>query len=315
MSKKDHLNKIAIFEGKDVRKINLDGEWFFSIEDVIKVLTDSKNPSGYLKDLRRRDEEISKGWGQIATPLPMQTVGGKQNVNCANTEGIFRIIQSIPSKKAEPFKRWLARVGKERLDEIEQPSKAIERAKGYYVAKGYTPEWIQTRTAGIETRHTFTEKLKESGIRHGYEYAILTDELYKSSFGLSCNEYKELKGLNKKESLRDNMSPLELAATLFSEATSTEIINKTGAKNFVETKTAIHVAGTITKEAIDKVEKATGKKVITHKNAQELDTPEIRKELAQKTLVNNEKIKQSEFDANLKGLLKTQRPPKKKKQS
>ena len=136
--KKEDSNKIAIFEDTEIRKVSIDGEWYFSIEDVVKALTDSIDPKGYIKDLRRRDDEISKGWGQIATPLPIMTKGGKQNINCANTEGIFRIIQSIPSKKAEPFKRWLARVGKERLDEIEQPARAIERARGYYLAKGYS---------------------------------------------------------------------------------------------------------------------------------------------------------------------------------
>ena len=282
--KKEDSNKIAIFEDTEIRKVSIDGEWYFSIEDVVKALTDSIDPKGYIKDLRRRDDEISKGWGQIATPLPIMTKGGKQNINCANTEGIFRIIQSIPSKKAEPFKRWLARVGKERLDEIEQPARAIERARGYYLAKGYSKEWIETRTASIDTRHTFTDTLKESGIKENYEYAVLTNELYKSSFGFSADEYKAQKGINKKDSLRDNMTPLELAATIFSEATSTEIITKTGAKDLIETKNAIHIAGTITKEAIEKIERETGKKVVTHKNFKDLDSPEIRKELAQQSL-------------------------------
>lgn len=238
--------------------------------------------------MRRRDPEISKGWGQIATPLPMKTAGGVQNVNCASAEGMLRIIQSIPSKKAEPFKRWLARVGKERLDEIEQPAKAIERAKSYYLAKGYSPEWVQTRIAGVETRHTFTDTLKDSGITERYQYAVLTDELYRSSFGLNSQEYKHHKGLSKGESLRDNMTPLELAATIFSEATSTEVIQQTGAKNFVETKEAIHIAGNITKEAIEKIENQTGKKVVTHQNARELNSPEIKRELAQQSLPNDE---------------------------
>lgn len=277
-----HSNKIAIFEGNEIRKISLDGEWYFVIEDVIKVLTDSLDPKGYIKDMRRRDDEISKGWGQIATPLPIKTIGGTQNINCANTEGIFRIIQSIPSKKAEPFKRWLARVGKERLDEIEQPALAIERAKGYYIAKGYTPEWVQTRTASIDTRHSFTDKLKDAGISESKDYAILTNEMYKSWSTFTANEYKKHKGLSKTDSLRDNMTPLELATTIFNEATTTEILESTDAEGFLETKNAIHIAGKITKEAIEKIEKHTGKKVVTHKNHKELDTLEIRKELIQK---------------------------------
>ncbi len=290
MSKKEQDNKIALFEGDEIRKVFFDNDWYFVIEDVVKVLTDSVDPKGYLKDLRRRDDELSKGWGQIATPLPIQTAGGRQNINCASTEGIFRIIQSIPSKKAEPFKKWLARVGKERLDEIEQPAKAIERAKGYYLAKGYPKDWVETRTASITTRNTFTEKLKESGVSDGFQYAILTDELYRSSFGLSSKQYKEHKGLAKNDSLRDNMTPLELAATIFSEATSTEIISKTGAKNFVETKRSIHIAGNITKEAIKKIEEQTGKKVVTHENFKALDSPEIRAELAQDALPKPKEI-------------------------
>jgi Cu/Ag efflux protein CusF len=288
-------NKIAIFEGDEIRRISVDGEWFYVIEDIVSVLTDSINPKGYIKDLRRRDEEISKGWGQIATPLPFQTGGGIQKLNCANTESIFRIIQSIPSKKAEPFKRWLARIGKERLDEIEQPAKAIERAKGYYLAKGYSPQWVETRTASIDTRKKFTDTLKDHGIEDGKDYAILTNELYVSSFGLDAIEYKAYKGLTKKESLRDNMTPMELAAVIFSEATSTEIITETSTKNFIETRSAVHIAGNITREAINKIEIETGKRVITHKNAKELDSPEIRKELAQQSSTYNQK----EIDENL----------------
>ena len=250
-SKKQELNKIALFEGEEIRRVSFEGEWYFVIEDVVKALTDSKDPKQYLNKLRKRDEELSKGWVQFVHTLPFKTMGGKQNMNCSDTEGVFRIIQSIPSKKAEPFKRWLARVGKERLDEIEQPGKAIERGKGYYLAKGYSQQWIETRTASIDTRHKFTDTLKEKGISKGKEYAILTNELYSSSFGLNANQYKELKGLDKKESLRDHMTPLELASVIFSEATSTEIINETQAEGFVETKKAIHIAGNITKEAIE----------------------------------------------------------------
>jgi prophage antirepressor-like protein len=276
--------KIAIFRKQEIRKTIHNNEWFFVIEDVVLALTDSSDAKQYIQRMKQRDEELAKGWVQIVHTLPIPTAGGRQNINCADTEGILRIIQSIPSKKAEPFKRWLARVGKERLDEIEQPAKAIERAQGYYLAKGYPKEWIETRTASIQTRNSFTETLKVTGISEGYQYAILTDELYRASFGLSTKQYKEHKGLAKNDSLRDNMTPLELAATIFSEATSTEIINRTGAKNFVETKRSIHIAGNITQEAIEKIEAETGKKVVTHENYKELDSPEIRAELAQDSL-------------------------------
>jgi len=283
---KKEYSKLSIFEGEGIRRVFFDNDWFYSVEDVVKVLTDSKDIKQYVKKLKSRDKELSANWGTICTLLPLIAKDGKRrNINCSNTEGIFRIIQSIPSKKAEPFKLWLARVGKERIDEIEQPEKAIERGKGYYLSKGYSQQWIETRTASIDNRHKFTDTLKEHGIKNGVEYAILTNELYSSSFGLNSQDYKKHKGLEKTDSLRDHMTPLELASVIFSEATSTELIEKTNADGFVETKKAIHIAGNITKEAIEKLEKETGKKVITHKNAKELDSDEIKKELAQQTLI------------------------------
>lgn len=305
MTKKQESNKIALFEGDEIRRVSIDGEWYFSIIDVVKTLTASNNPRRYWSDLKRNlDNEGFRQLYESIVQLKLTSADGKKYLtDVADTETILRIIQSVPSKKAEPFKMWLARVGKERLDEIEQPAKAIERAKGYYLAKGYSAEWVQTRTASIDTRHTFTDKLKEAGVKESYQYAILTDELYKSSFGLTSSEYKDHKSLNKKDSLRDNMTPLELAATIFSEATSTEIITKTGAKDFVETKKAIHIAGNITKEAIDKIEKQTGKKVVTHKNQKELDSPEIRQELVQKSLPTALPDTHSSFNKSLKTAL------------
>lgn len=305
---KRQSNNITLFEGNEIRRVVLDGELYYSLEDVVVALTDSRDPKAYIQKLKQRDEELNKGWGQFVHTLPMKTTGGIQQVNCATNEGLFRIIPSISSKKAEPFKRWLARVEKERLDEIEQPSKAIERAKWYYIAKGYSPEWVQTRIAGIDTGHTFTDSFKESGIKDGFEYAILTDELYLYSIGLNSRDYKIYKGLSKHDSLIDNMTSLEIASTIFSEATSTEIITKTQPQGFIETKNAIHIAGKITNEAIKKIEKATGKKVVTHKNAKELDSPEIRKELAQSTLKEEKKL--GDFDETLKEILKV--PPSKK---
>jgi DNA-damage-inducible protein D len=279
--KKQESYKLSLFQGEEIRRIFFDGDWYYSVEDVVKALTDSLNPKDYINKLRQRNSSLKQGYGQFVHTLPLPTKGGRQNVNCANSEGILRIIQEIPSKKAEPFKRWLARIGKERINEIEQPSKAIERAKGYYLAKGYSPEWIETRSAGIETRHKFTDTLKEHGIKETYHFAILTNELYSASFGLNAADYKAYKGLEKDDSLRDNMTPLELAATIFSEATSTEIISKKEAKGIVETKNAIHVAGNITQKAIEEIEKQTGKKVVTHENAKELQSQEIMNELAQ----------------------------------
>lgn len=143
VSKHKNTNRIALFDGEEIRRVIFDGKWYYAIEDVVRIISNSTNPKAYVKKLRQRDAELSKGWGQIVHPLPVQTKGGRQSVNCANTEGVFRLIQSIPSKRAEPFKRWLARVGKERLDEIEQPALAIERGKGYYIAGNITKEAIE----------------------------------------------------------------------------------------------------------------------------------------------------------------------------
>ena len=297
--KKSENSKIALFEGDEIRRIEFDGDWYYAIEDVVGVLSKSTNVKEYVKKLRTRDEELSKGWGQFVHPLPFMTAGGRQNINCADTEFILRVVQSIPSKNAEPFKRWLARVGKERLDEIEQPAKAIERAKGYYEVKGYSKQWIETRTASVDNRQKFTDTLKGHGIK-GKEYGILTNELYTSSFGLDAYHYKKHKGLKGDDSLRDNMTPLELASVIFSEATSTELIEKTGADGFVETKKAIHIAGNITKEAIAKLEQQTGKKVVTHENAKALNSPEIQKELVQQSLPKKEEDEEPMSDFNNK---------------
>lgn len=198
LTKATESNKLAIFENSEIRRVLFDEEWFYSIEDVVRALTDSKDAKQYIYKLRQRNPGLREGWVQIVHPLPIMTTGGRQAINCANNEGLLRIIQEIPSKKAEPFKRWLAKVGAERIEEIEQPAKAIERAKGYYLQKGYSQEWVQTRIAGIDTRISFTDSLKEKGIKPGYEYALLTNEMYKSWSGYTAKAYKEHKGLSAK---------------------------------------------------------------------------------------------------------------------
>lgn len=284
-------NRLAIFEDMEIRRILVGDEWYYSVVDVVKVLTDSSNPRNYWSTLKKRELANGVELSTNCVQLKLTAADGKKRpTDCADNEGILRVIQSVPSKKAEPFKRWLAKVGKERLDEIEQPAKAIERAKNYYLAKGYTPQWVQTRIAGIDTRITLTDTLKESGIQKGHQYAILTNEMYKSWSGFSAIEYKTHKGLNKNDSLRDNMTPLELATTIFSEATATEVIEKTGAQGFVETKKAIHIAGKITNEALQKIEKATGKKVVTHENMKDLNSPEIQREIIQDSTSENKEL-------------------------
>jgi DNA-damage-inducible protein D len=304
-------NRLAIFEGSEIRRILVGDEWYYSVVDVIGALTDTKNPRRYWSDLKNKESEIQTY--DFIVQLKLESPDGKKRLtDCADNEGMLRIIQSIPSRKAEPFKQWLARVGAERIEEIEQPGKAIERAKGYYVTKGYTPDWIQSRVAGIEARVTFTDKLKESGIKEGYEYAMLTNEMYSSWSGYTASEYKQHKGLGQKDSLRDNMTPMELATTLFSETAAKELIEKTGAKGFQQTRTQIHVAGNITKEAIKRIEGQTGKKVVTHKNMTELNSPEVQKQIAQENLSNDDK-NLSDFDKKLKTALEYD--PKDKKEN
>ncbi|MCX5831650.1 MAG: Bro-N domain-containing protein [Deltaproteobacteria bacterium] len=267
---------IAIFRGKEIRKTIHENEWWFVISDVVGVLTDSTDPSGYIKDMRRRDKELSKGWGQIATPLWIETSGGKQKVNCANTEGIFRIIQSIPSFKAEPFKRWLAKVGYERVQEIEDPELGTKRTRALYKAKGYSDDWIEKRMRGIAIREELTDEWKQRNVKQEQEYAILTAEIAQAAFGVTPGEHKQLKGL-KRENLRDHMTDLELIFSMLGEAATTEITKVDDAQGFDESKTAARKGGEVAGTARKDLEKKTGKRVVSPENY--LSEPESRKRL------------------------------------
>ena len=208
---------LVVFQDKRIRRTWFNDEWWFVATDIVKALTNSKDPVGYLKDLRRRDEGFREGWGQIATPLTIETKGGKQKINCVSTKGAFRIIQSIPSKKAEPFKQWLAKVGYERVQEIENPELAQDRAKKYYEMKGYPKSWIDKRIRSIAVRHSLTDEWKNRGITKPNEYAILTDEISKAVFNLTTKEYKEYKDLdvkNKNENLRDHAQKSKISGIL-----------------------------------------------------------------------------------------------------
>jgi len=250
--------RIAVFKGKEVRKTIHNNEWWFVIVDVVAALTDSKQPNGYIKDMRRRDKELSKGWGQIATPLLIETDGGPQMVNCANTENVFRIIQSIPSPKAEPFKRWLVKVGYERIQEIENPELATQRTKALYRAKGYSDAWIEKRMRGIAVREELTDEWKKRGVKSEPEYAILTAEISKATFGLTPTEYKNLKGL-KRENLRDHMNDLELIFSMLGEAATTEITRNDDAHGFTENKNAAREGGEVAGVARIRLVTRTGK--------------------------------------------------------
>ena len=259
------ITKIAIFKGKEVRKVIFQNEWWFVIVDIVSALTDSVQPDGYIKDMRRRDEELSKGWGQIATPLLVETAGGKQKLNCANTESIFRIIQSIPSPKAEPFKRWLAKVGYERVQEIEDPELATKRTRALYKAKGYPDSWIEKRMRGIEIRETLTDEWKKRNVGEDREYAILTAEISQATFGMTPSEYKKFKGL-KRENLRDHMNDLELIFSMLGEASTTEIAKNKDAQGFVENKQVAKLGGSVAGSARKDLEQKSGKKVSTTRN-------------------------------------------------
>lgn len=201
----DTQNKIVVFESKQVRRVWHEEEWWYVLEDVVAILTESNDPKQYIRRMRSRDPELSKGWVQIVLTLKIETSGGSQRMNCANTQGLFRIIQSIPSPKAEPFKQWLAKVGYERIQEMENPELAAERTREYYRALGYSEEWIERRMQSIAIRTQLTDEWRGRGVQEGQEFAILTAEISKATFGLTPSEYKDHKGLER-ENLRDHMT-------------------------------------------------------------------------------------------------------------
>lgn len=255
--------KLSMFEEKEVRRVWHDEQWFFALADVVQILTDSKDTRGYIKDMRRRDPELSKGWGQIATPLSIRTKGGNQKLNCSNLQGIFRIIQSIPSPKAEPFKHWLAQVGQERIEEIQDPERAIVRAKRIYEQKGHTNDWIAKRMRGINVRNTLTDEWQERGATKGFDFAILTNEIYRGTFEMSAKQIKEFKSLSNPDNPRDHMSELELILTMLGEATTTEITQTRNSKGVPELTRDAKEGGQIAGRTRKAIEKKTGKKVIT----------------------------------------------------
>ncbi|MFA6974991.1 MAG: Bro-N domain-containing protein [Candidatus Paceibacterota bacterium] len=257
--------KIALFKRKEIRKVIHNDEWWFVISDVIQALTDTVQPSGYIKDMRRRDPELAKGWGQIATPLTVNTIGGPQNILCANTESLFRIIQSIPSPKAEPFKRWLAKVGYERIKEIENPEMATKRTRILYKLKGYSDEWIEKRMRGIAIREELTDEWKERGAREKRDFEILTAEISKAAFGVTPSEYKKLKGL-RRENLRDHMDDFELIFTMLGERSTTEIHRNEDSHGKEKLKKDAKIGGDIAGGARRKLEEKLHRSLVSSKN-------------------------------------------------
>jgi len=266
------FEKIVVFQSKDIRRKLWQGEWWFVINDVVAALTDSVDPAQYLRRMRQRDSEFStlfdsegyKGGVQIVPPLELafETTGGKQKFKCWNTEGIFRLVQSIPSKKAEPFKRWLARVGYERVQEIENPELAQKRMKMTYRLKGYPDSWIERRVRGIAIRHELTDEWGKRGVSNERDYAILTAEIAKGTFGITPSQHKKIKDI-KRENLRDHMTELELLFSQLGEASTTEIARVEDAQGMSENTNAAQRGGSVAGVARERLEAETGKRVVS----------------------------------------------------
>ena len=263
-------NAIKLFEEKRVRTVWDDKQekWFFSVVDVVAVLTDSANPTDYLKKMRKRDPQLSEGWGQIVTPLSVPTAGGKQKVNFADTEGMFRIIQSIPSPKAEPFKLWMARVAAERLDQLQDPELSINQALMDYKRLGYSDNWINQRLKSIEIRKELTDEWKRHGLQEDMQFATLTDIIYQTWSDMTAREYKQFKGL-KKENLRDNMTNKELVLNMLAELSTKEISESRNPETFSEHQQVARQGGEIARNARMELEEKTGKEVISPMNAKD----------------------------------------------
>ena len=262
-------NEIKIFEGNQIRSVwdNDKEEWYFSVVDVVGTLSDSKDPGAYWRKLKQRLKEEGSEVVTFCHGLKLKAADGKmRESDVADMQGIFRIIQSVPSPKAEPFKMWLAEVGKERLDEIVDPELTIERALETYLRKGYSREWINQRLQAIQVRKELTDSWQEHGVKEGLEYAILTNEISKAWSGMTTREYKDYKGL-KKQNLRDNMSTTELILNMLAETATKDIANASNPQGLEENKKVAKRGGNVAKVAKETLEQETGKPVITTKNA------------------------------------------------
>jgi len=264
-SQQDESTRIAVFQRKEVRRTLHNGEWWFVIADVVLALTNTTDVKSYMRDMRRRDTELDQGWGNISHPLSFPTGGGPQKLACANTEGLFRLIQAISSPKAEPFKRWLAKVGYERVQEIEDPELASKRTRALYKAKGYSDDWIGKRMRSIAIRDELTDEWKKRGVKEQREYAIPTAEIRDATFGMTPKEYARFKRL-KRENLRDHMTDLELIFSMLGEAATTEIARNRDAQGFPENKQAARAGGDVADKARKDLEQRSGRKVVTSGN-------------------------------------------------
>lgn len=268
------MSNIKLFETASIRSFynEQNDKWYFSIVDVVEVLTNSSNPTDYLKKLRKRDTELGSFLGTNCPQIAMVNKSGVKRKTLAGTnQDILRLIQSVPSPKAEPFKQWLAQVGAERIAEIENPELAQARIRATYKAKGYSDAWIEKRIRGIVVRDELTKEWNQRGVKEGKEYAILTAEISKATFGIVPSDYKTLKGLTKvNENLRDHMTDLELIFTMLGEASTTEIAKNKNAIGFVENQKAAKAGGSVAGNARKELEKKSGKKIVSKENFKQL---------------------------------------------
>jgi DNA-damage-inducible protein D len=275
------MNNLKIFEEKQIRSEwnEEENEWYFAVVDVIAVLTDSHDPKDYWYRMKKREKLTGFELSTICRQLKLKATDGKKYaIDCSNKQGLLRIIQSIPSPKAEPFKQWLAQVGAERIAEIENPELAQARIRATYLAKGYSNEWIEKRMRGIFVRDELTNEWKQRGVKEGKEYAILTAEISKATFGMIPSEYKNFKGLTKvNDNLRDHMTDLELIFTMLGEASTTEIAKNKNALGFEENHKAAKEGGKVAGKARKDLEKKSGAKIITSSNFKALVEKEIVK--------------------------------------
>ena len=280
------MSDIKLFESKQIRSVwnEVDGKWYFSVADVVQALTDSVNVRDYIKKMRKREAELDANWGTLCPPLELLAPDGKRRqTQCANAEGLLRIIQSIPSPKAEPFKRWLARVGYERLEEIENPELAAKRMRELYKAKGYSDEWIEKRVRGIAIRDELTNEWQKRGVKEQREYAILTAEISRATFGMTPAEYKAFKSLDKPaDNLRDHMTDLELIFTMLGEASTTEIARNRDARGYNENCEAAVEGGAVAGSARLDLEKKSGRRVASKENYKALSEAVVRRRLKKK---------------------------------
>ncbi|MBT5022665.1 Bro-N domain-containing protein [Candidatus Woesearchaeota archaeon] len=273
-----HEKSLVVFQGMKIRRIWYEGEWYFSVVDAIQILTESPTPRQYWGKIKIREFkalELSPIWVQLKLKASDEKY---YNTDCANTKSMFRIIQSIPSKKAEPFKQWLAKVGYERIEEIQNPELAQKRMKELYKSKGYSDDWIEKRVRGIIVRDELTDEWKKRNVKENRDYAILTAEISKETFGMTPSEYKKFKGL-KKENLRDHMNDLELIFSMLGERVSTEITRSKNAQCFEECEDAAKQGGSVAGKARKDAEKRIGKPISTNENYKQVSEERKKKRL------------------------------------